>query len=127
MICAKTVIPIALDEELIGTNVNNEAIKMLNTICPHYIIIKPTLIGGLAKADAWAQLAEKHTKGWWATSALESNIALNAIAQWVSTKNNIMPQGLGTGQLYKNNIGSPLQIFNGKIVYSNQNWDVPQY
>lgn len=125
-ICAKAAIPIALDEELIGVNVNNEAIKMLKIICPHYVIIKPTLIGGLAKADAWTLLAEKYTKGWWATSALESNIALNAIAQWVSTKNNILPQGLGTGQLYKNNISSPLQIVNGKIVHSKQRWDAPK-
>jgi len=113
----KTQIPIALDEELIGlTHETGE--KLLKQIRPHYLILKPTLIGGLHAADAWINIARKMQIGWWATSALESAIGLNIIAQWVSAKNNPMPQGLGTGGLYTNNFTSPLVVSGGKLHYS---------
>ena len=112
-LCQKTPIPIALDEELIG-NANNKN-ELLEKICPQYIILKPSLIGGLAESDKWIAEAEKNGIGWWATSALESNLGLNAIAQWVATKNTAMPQGLGTGALYERNIDMGLFIRDGQL------------
>lgn len=124
-LCKTSPIPIALDEELIGIMSVNDQRTLLKQIRPQYIILKPSLLGGVTVADTWIKLAEKLNIGWWATSALESNIGLNAIAQWVFTKNNPMPQGLGTGQLYKNNFTSPLQISNEKLFYKkNAGWDV---
>lgn len=108
-ICSQSPIPIALDEELIGKK-PDEITATLEQIKPQYIILKPSLLGGFATADHWISAAEQRHIGWWATSALESNIGLNAIAQWVSEKKTILPQGLGTGQLYINNIASPLEI-----------------
>ncbi len=116
-ICVKSPVTIALDEELIGVDVQADGQKLLNHIKPQYLILKPTLIGGLAASESWIALAKKHNAGWWATSALESNIGLNAIAQWVSTQRVQMPQGLGTGGLYTNNFQSPLTVANGKISY----------
>lgn len=113
----KTQIPIALDEELIGLS-HEAGEKLLNKIRPHYLILKPTLIGGLRAADEWINIARKMQIGWWATSALESAIGLNIIAQWVSAKNNPMPQGLGTGGLFTNNFASPLVVSEGKLHYS---------
>lgn len=115
-ICAKTSIDIALDEELIGVDVVNDGLTLLKKIKPHYIILKPTLLGGFTNSDAWIRLARQKNIGWWATSALESNIGLNAIAQWCSTYENPLPQGLGTGGLYTNNIQSPLVISKGKLL-----------
>lgn len=111
-LCAASPLPIALDEELIG--INDCALKeqLLNEIKPHYIILKPSLHGGFSGSDEWITIAENLNIPWWATSALESNIGLNAIAQWCATKSNNMPQGLGTGQLYTNNIESPLYLKN---------------
>ncbi len=124
-LCEKTPLPIALDEELIGIFDESDKIKCLETIKPQYIILKPSFIGGFAGADNWIALAEERNIGWWATSALESNIGLNAIAQWTFTKNNPMPQGLGTGKLYTNNFESPLYIKNGQIGYNeNKNWNI---
>lgn len=123
-ICAKSKIPVALDEELIGVNVINNSAELLNYINPAYIILKPTLLGGLQKSDVWIQAANKNNIGWWATSALESNIGLNAITQWASTYNNQLPQGLGTGGLYVNNIESPLKVDSGKIYYAGPQWDL---
>jgi o-succinylbenzoate synthase len=116
-LCQQSSIPIALDEELIGlqpTQIND----LLETIKPQYVILKPSLLGGFSIADSWIAAAEKRQIGWWATSALESNIGLNAIAQWVFQKKSDMPQGLGTGQLYTNNLTSPLEIKEAKLYYN---------
>lgn len=115
-LCELTPLPIALDEELIGLKAHPEKEKLLNQIKPQYIILKPSLVGGLKAADEWISIAETLNIGWWATSALESNIGLNAIAQWVSNKDISMPQGLGTGQLFTNNIDSPLYL-KGEMLY----------
>ncbi len=104
------IIPIALDEQLIGVTDSDAKRRVLDKIRPAYIILKPSLCGGFAQADDWIAAAQEHGIGWWATSSLESNVGLNAIAQWVAAKNPVMPQGLGTGQLYRNNIPSPLRL-----------------
>lgn len=114
-LCADTPVPIALDEELIGWRDKEEAAQLLDCIKPQYIILKPTLIGGFGRADDYVSLARQRGIGWWATSALESNVGLNAIAQWVAgcglgAAEPLPPQGLGTGQLYSNNIASPLEL-----------------
>jgi L-alanine-DL-glutamate epimerase and related enzymes of enolase superfamily len=114
-ICEQSPIPIALDEELIGIEPNEELLKIIR---PHFIILKPSLIGGFAMAEKWISLAEKHNIAWWITSALESNIGLNALAQWTATLQNNMPQGLGTGMLYENNIASPLEIRKAELYYN---------
>lgn len=102
-------IPLALDEELIGCCDDRQKHELLKAVRPRYIILKPSLCGGLADSDRWIAIAESMGIGWWATSALESNVGLNAIAQWVSKYPLTMPQGLGTGMLYRNNIPSPLR------------------
>lgn len=117
VLCEQTPIAIALDEELIGVNAVTEKVDMLQTIQPQYIILKPSLAGGFASSLEWIRLAEKLGIGWWVTSALESNIGLNAIAQWTFTLGSKLPQGLGTGGLYTNNFESPLQVENGKLFY----------
>ena len=109
-ICKNSPIPIALDEELIGMTSDSDKSQLLDTIAPQYIILKPSLCGGFSQADSWIVEAEKRGIGWWATSALESDIGLNAIARWISLKPTSMPQGLGTGQLYTNNIPSRLTL-----------------
>lgn len=114
-LCAQTPLPIALDEELIGIHQEDEQAQMLSDLAPQYIILKPSLVGGFAASDQWIRLAAERNIGWWATSALESNIGLNAIAQWAAIKKSTMPQGLGTGSLYTNNIESPLVIENGYL------------
>ncbi len=125
-LCALSPIPIALDEELIGCRSIDEKRHLLDTINPRYIILKPSLCGGFASADEWISEAEKRGIGWWATSALESNIGLNAIAQWVSRHNPVMPQGLGTGMLYVNNIDSPLVQTRDVLTYNPQlEWRIP--
>ncbi|KJD32710.1 mandelate racemase [Tamlana sedimentorum] len=117
-LCEQTPLPIALDEELIGVfSVTNKA-QLLQTINPQYIILKPTLVGGFKGSDEWINLAEKNNMGWWITSALESNIGLNAIAQYTFKKKTTMPQGLGTGGLFTNNFESPLQVNNGKLSFN---------
>lgn len=117
-LCEKTPLPIALDEELIGVFEEEEKIKMIETIKPQYIILKPSLIGGFKASDFWISLINQHESGWWITSALESNIGLNAIAQYTFTKDILMPQGLGTGSLYTNNISSPLEVSHGYLYYN---------
>lgn len=112
MLCAETPTPIALDEELIGILTLDQKKKLLEEIKPQYIILKPSLIGGFSGSDEWISLAENLGIGWWITSALESNIGLNAIAQYTFTKNPTMPQGLGTGGLFTNNFESSL-VLNG--------------
>ena len=109
-LCTTTPLPIALDEELIGVNNTEDKIKLLDTICPQYIILKPSLHGGIHGSEEWINLAKERGIGYWITSALESNIGLNAIAQWTATQEHNLPQGLGTGQLFTDNINSPLYI-----------------
>ncbi|WP_162052578.1 o-succinylbenzoate synthase [Pontibacter pamirensis] len=116
-LCAYTPVPIALDEELIGVQQPEGKVALLEKINPQYIILKPTLLGGLAASAEWIELAEAHSIGWWITSALESNIGLNAISQFTANYYITMPQGLGTGQLYHNNIPSALQIEQGQLWY----------
>ncbi len=110
-------IPIALDEELIPLHDSTRQRQMLETIRPHYIILKPSFTGGFAASEHWIEMAESLGTGWWVTSALESNIGLNAIAQWTATLNTSTYQGLGTGSLYTNNFPSPLYIQNGRLSY----------
>ncbi|HEC44344.1 MAG TPA: o-succinylbenzoate synthase [Bacteroides sp.] len=107
-LCTIQSIPIALDEELIGINRPEDRRKLIEKIKPSYIILKPGLLGGLSEAEDWISIAEGMGTGWWVTSALESDIGLNAIAQWTFSMGINMPQGLGTGSLYCNNIPSPL-------------------
>lgn len=114
---SKSPLPIALDEELIPIRKKEERSLMLQKLKPHYIILKPSLLGGFADSDEWIDLAEKTGVKWWLTSALESNIGLNAIAQYAFSKNVSLPQGLGTGSLYQNNIESPLYISNASLFY----------
>ncbi|WNI38495.1 o-succinylbenzoate synthase [Chryseobacterium sp. SG20098] len=111
-LCAKTPTPIALDEELIGIIDPEKKKQLLERINPQYIILKPALVGGFSGSDEWISLAENQNIGWWITSALESNIGLNAIAQYTFTKKNPMPQGLGTGALFVNNFESDLELRN---------------
>ena len=117
-LCAHTPLPIALDEELIGIHDVTKRSLLLQTINPQYIILKPTLVGGFSGSQSWIDLAEKQSVDWWITSALESNIGLNAIAQWTYQLNVNRPQGLGTGALYTNNIEAPLKIDNGRLIYA---------
>lgn len=115
-LCAGTPTPIALDEELIGIVNYHEKIKLIDTVNPQYIILKPSLVGGFSGCDEWISVAEKRNIQWWITSALESNIGLNAIAQYTFTKKNPMPQGLGTGSLFVNNFPSSLDL-KGELLY----------
>jgi len=117
-LCAHAPLPIALDEELIGIHDVTKRSLLLQTINPQYIILKPTLVGGFSGSQSWIDLAEKQSVDWWITSALESNIGLNAIAQWTYQLNVNRPQGLGTGALYTNNIEAPLKIYNGRLIYA---------
>lgn len=110
-------LPIALDEELIGCNQLNEKERLLEAIHPQYIILKPTLHGGISGCNEWITGASRLNIGWWLTSALESNIGLNAIAQWCSTFNNPLPQGLGTGGLFFNNIDMPLKLQKDRLFF----------
>ncbi|MET3536323.1 o-succinylbenzoate synthase [Chryseobacterium limigenitum] len=116
-LCAETPTPIALDEELIGITDFNEKKKLLEAIKPQYIILKPSLVGGVSGSGEWISLAEELNIGWWITSALESNIGLNAIAQYTFTKNSKMPQGLGTGGLFTNNFESKLDLKGEKLFF----------
>ena len=107
---ADTPLPIALDEELIGCNTPEGKQDLLTSVRPQYIILKPSLHGGISGGNEWIAEAEKQHIGWWITSALESNIGLNAIAQWCATFRSPLPQGLGTGLLFTDNIELPLEI-----------------
>jgi len=127
-LCKKTPLPIALDEELIGVFNKSDKENMLQTIKPQFIILKPSLIGGIRGSNEWIKVANNNNKvEWWITSALESNIGLNAIAQYTYVMDNKMPQGLGTGSLFSNNITSPLQVENGALYYNvdkKDKWDI---
>lgn len=124
-LCQETPLPIALDEELIGIVQKAEKEQLLAQIKPQYIILKPSLLGGFAASNEWINLAKKHTIGWWITSALESNVGLNAIAQFTFKKETNLPQGLGTGSLYTNNIKAPLEVKKEFLTYNpKKNWDL---
>ena len=119
VLCKNAQIPIALDEELIGVFSTAEKENLLQKIMPQYIVLKPSFIGGFRGTLEWISLAEKMNIGWWITSALESNIGLNAIAQFTFLQNNLMPQGLGTGSLFTNNFDCPLMVSGGQLWYEN--------
>jgi O-succinylbenzoate synthase len=124
-VCKYTPFPVALDEELIGLHHADYKMQLLDEINPQYIIIKPSLVGGLRESEEWIQLASQRAVGWWITSALESNIGLNAVAQFTANQQLQMPQGLGTGQIFANNIPSPLRIENGHLLYDTEkSWDL---
>lgn len=116
-LCEITPLPIALDEELIGVTDVTDKKKLLQTIMPQYLIFKPSLIGGIKGTNEWIKLLAAAKTGWWITSALESNVGLNAIAQYTFTLDNPMPQGLGTGGLFTNNFDSPLEVKAGSLSY----------
>ena len=118
-LCANTPLPIALDEELIGVFSSKEKKKVIETVKPQFIILKPSLIGGFGGSKEWIDLAENNNIKWWITSALESNVGLNAIAQFTYILKNKLPQGLGTGSLFTNNFESPLEVKNGTLRYNN--------
>ena len=119
LLCEKTPLPIALDEELIGVFSREEKKQVIATIKPQFIILKPSLVGGFGGSKEWIDIAQKNNVGWWITSALESNIGLSAIAQFTHTLQNKLPQGLGTGGLFTNNFESPLEVKNGTLNYNN--------
>ena len=117
-LCAATPLPIGLDEELIGVNERQKKIELLDTIRPQYIVLKPSLHGGMAGTEEWIQLARERNIGSWITSALESNVGLNAIAQLTASiygTNIRHAQGLGTGQLFADNIEMPLKVLGDKL------------
>ena len=120
-LCAETPTPIALDEELIGVIDFEEKKKLLELIKPQYIILKPALVGGFSGSDEWISIAESLNIGWWITSALESNIGLNAICQYTYSKKNPLPQGLGTGALFTNNFKTNLHLEGDKMCYKKIN------
>jgi L-alanine-DL-glutamate epimerase-like enolase superfamily enzyme len=120
-LCRKSPIPIGLDEELIGISSRFEMQKLLETIHPAYLILKPSLHGGFTGCEKWIEMAEKYNSGWWITSALESNIGLNAIAQWTFQLNPKGEQGLGTGQLFSNNFDAPLVIEGDRLWFRKAN------
>lgn len=123
-LCEITPLPIALDEELIGVVNYSDKENLLKQIRPQYIILKPSLVGGFKGSMEWIEIANRLGIGWWITSALESNIGLNAIAQWTFTLQSAMLQGLGTGGLYTNNFDSPLEVRQGALWYnSTLDWD----
>ena len=125
VLCKNTNLPIALDEELIGVFSFAEKERLLQKIKPQYIVLKPSFIGGFRGTLEWISLAEKFNIAWWITSALESNVGLNAIAQFTFLQNNLLAQGLGTGSLYTNNFDCPLTVSDGQLWYDyTKNWDL---
>lgn len=120
-------LPIALDEELIGLNTPALRRGMLGLVKPAFVVLKPSLIGGLREANHWIDLAAEVGAGWWATSALESNVGLNAIAQWtadaVGGEERVLPQGLGTGALFVNNVPAPLAVERGELWTGRGGWE----
>ena len=117
-LCQSSPLAIALDEELIGVFDVTDKYDLLQMIQPQYIILKPTLVGGFHGSNDWIEAAENSKIAYWITSALESNVGLNAIAQWTYTLESDRPQGLGTGGLFTNNFDSPLDVKNGALHYS---------
>lgn len=120
-VCRESPLPVALDEELIGVFSHEAKTELLDKIKPAYIILKPALTGGFSGAEEWISLAEKRNIGWWITSALESNVGLNALAQWTARLNTRgLPQGLGTGALYTDNVASSLTLTGEKLTFDTQ-------
>ena len=117
-LCKRNILPIALDEELIGISTREERITLLDFVCPQFIVLKPSLHGGFYGCKEWIELAEERGIEWWITSALESSIGLNAISQFTGNYPIILPQGLGTGGLYTNNLPSKLVIKDGFLKMS---------
>jgi len=127
-LCRKSPIPIALDEEMIGIESTEEKKELLVKIKPQYIIVKPSLHGGMHGTKEWIAIAESLNIGWWITSALESNIGLNAICQLTANYAITLPQGLGTGTLYENNFESPLEIKKGELFYNPKlSWNLEEF
>ncbi|WP_031529232.1 o-succinylbenzoate synthase [Dyadobacter crusticola] len=125
-LCQSSPVPVALDEELIGVFDYRDKFALLKKLAPPFIILKPTLLGGFRHTSEWIEIANRLQIGWWITSALESNIGLNAIAQYTAAFDNPLPQGLGTGQLYLNNFDSPLEVRQGYLHYnSEKGWGLP--
>ncbi|HYF71076.1 MAG TPA: o-succinylbenzoate synthase [Ohtaekwangia sp.] len=116
-LCRKSPIPLAFDEELIGITKYEDKVRLLTTLKPQFIILKPTLHGGLKECSEWISIAENLKIGWWITSALESNVGLNAICQFTANYPVTLPQGLGTGMIYENNLSAPLRVEKGTIRY----------
>ncbi|MGE4585859.1 MAG: o-succinylbenzoate synthase [Mangrovibacterium sp.] len=126
-ICKESTVPVALDEELIGLNRREEKEKLLDTVRPHFLVLKPSLHGGFSGCDEWISLAAERSIGWWITSCLESNAGLNAIAQWTFTKQPRIHQGLGTGQLFINNLRSPLEMCGDQLRHNPRiSWSRPK-
>ncbi|WP_439481161.1 o-succinylbenzoate synthase [Cyclobacterium plantarum] len=126
-LCKHSPVPIALDEELIAVSNVKDKEALIEQVKPSYLILKPSLLGGIMATEEWISIAGNSGTGWWMTSALESNIGLNAIAQFASSLQTDLPQGLGTGQLYHNNFPSPLGITNGHLSYDTQKpWSIPK-
>ncbi len=124
-LAATSPVPVALDEELVGKIDYMDKFSLLKAIHPQYIILKPTLLGGFQQCREWIEIAQRLSIGWWITSGLESNIGLNAIAQFTAQFDTTLPQGLGTGQIYENNFSSPLEIRDGKLFADGPNtWDL---
>jgi len=122
-LCQQSPLPIALDEALIGVYDSSKKRALLDEVKPQFIILKPSLLGGFQAAQEWIDMAENRNIGWWVTSALESNVGLNAIAQWTYKQATTMHQGLGTGSLFTNNIDLPLQVASGQLsLQTHQPW-----
>jgi O-succinylbenzoate synthase len=127
-LCRTSPIPVALDEELIGVATREEKEKLLERIKPAYVILKPSLHGGLFGCQEWIELAEARNVGWWITSALESNIGLNAISQFAANYPIAIPQGLGTGEIYVDNVPSPLKADKGLLSWDEAGkWDLLEF
>ena len=124
-LCRKAPIPVCLDEELIGEYTFKQKVDLVRSIIPHFLILKPSLLGGFNAAKDWIGIAESNGVGWWITSALESNIGLNAICQFTFEQGVKIEQGLGTGQLFHNNLESPLEAGQGYIRNNpGKDWDL---
>jgi O-succinylbenzoate synthase len=127
-ICDISPVPIALDEELIGKHPAENKKQLLKIIRPKFIVLKPGMLGGMRSCEEWINLADSMNIGWWITSSLETNIGLNAIAQWTYTLHNSLPHGLSTGALFENNIDSPLAVTGEKLYYfPRKKWDLSDF
>jgi len=127
-LCESSPVPIALDEELIGIHTSAARRNLIEIIKPQYIVLKPGLLGGIASAADWVNAARESGTSWWVTSALETNIGMNAIAQWTFTLNNPTAHGLSTGALYAENIPSPLYLFGERLYFDpDRKWDLSAF
>lgn len=123
-LCKTSPIPVALDEELLGVNSKDDRQKLLERVKPHFLVLKPTLQGGMHGCAEWIELANQYKVGWWLTSSMESNVGLNALAQFASQFPLEIPQGLGTGSIFKDNIPSPLEVHRGSLRWNSKEiWD----